>query len=79
MWQCVLGKGNKQPYGSSSFESKAPLEYVYSGLWGHSKIESLRGGRYFMPIMDDFSRKLWVYILKNKYDACRNSRNGAKR
>lgn len=67
--QCVLGKVKKQPYGSSSFESKAPLEYVYSDLWGPSRTESLGGGRYFMSIMDDFSRKLWVYILKNKFDA----------
>ncbi|CAL9028169.1 unnamed protein product, partial [Prunus brigantina] len=28
------------------------------------------GGKYFITFIDDFSRKTWVYILKNKSDAC---------
>lgn len=42
------------------------LDYVHSDLWGPSRVESHSGGRYFMSIIDDHSRKLWIYILKTK-------------
>lgn len=30
---------------------------------------SLGGNRYFLILIDDFSRKCWVYFLKNKGEA----------
>lgn len=30
---------------------------------------SVGGGRYYMTIIDDYSRKFWVYILKEKSEA----------
>ena len=29
---------------------------------------SLEGSRYYMTFIDDSSKKVWVYFLKNKYD-----------
>ncbi|KAL5557135.1 hypothetical protein UlMin_039371 [Ulmus minor] len=45
------------------------LGYVHSDLWGPSQKESLGGGKYFISFIDDCSRKVWVFILKNKSDA----------
>lgn len=45
------------------------LNYVHSDLWGASKDPTLGGGRYFLSIIDDFCRKVWVYILKTKVAA----------
>lgn len=64
--QCILAKSKKSPYQKSKFTSTAPLQYAHSDLWGRARNESLGGGKYFISIMDDFSRKLWIYILKNK-------------
>ena len=36
---------------------------------GPSLYESLGGGKYFMSIIDDFSKKVWIYILKTKDEA----------
>jgi len=31
-------------------------------------VASLEGSRYYVTFIDDFSRKVWVYFLKNKFD-----------
>ncbi|KAH9735646.1 Integrase catalytic domain-containing protein [Citrus sinensis] len=46
--------------------SKQPLNYVQADLWGPAQVPSLSGGRYFMSVIDDYSRKVWIYILKTK-------------
>ncbi|GJV80780.1 retrotransposon protein, putative, ty1-copia subclass [Tanacetum coccineum] len=38
-------------------------------LWGPSRVESLGGKRYFLSIVDDYSRRVWVYILRFKHEA----------
>jgi hypothetical protein len=32
------------------------------------RTQSLGGAKYFVTFIDDFSRKIWVYFLKNKSD-----------
>ena len=45
------------------------LCYVHSNLWESSQKESLGGGKYFISFINECSRKVWVFILKNKSDA----------
>lgn len=56
--QCIMGKNKKNSYGAGSHTSSAPLEYAHVDLWGPSKTETIGGWKYFLTIMDDFSRKL---------------------
>jgi transposase InsO family protein len=42
------------------------LELLHTDLWGPSPIASLGGSRYYVTFIDDSSRKVWVYFLKNK-------------
>ena len=44
------------------------LELVHNDLWGPSPVVSLGGSRYYITFIDDSSRKVWVYFLKNKSD-----------
>ncbi|GKB30850.1 retrovirus-related pol polyprotein from transposon TNT 1-94 [Tanacetum coccineum] len=44
------------------------IDYVYSDLWGPSQVESLGGKRYFLSIVDDYSRRVWVCILRFKHE-----------
>ena len=44
------------------------LELVHIDLWGPSPLTSLGGSRYYITFIDDLSRKVWVYFLKNKSD-----------
>ena len=44
------------------------LELIHTDLWGPSPVASLGGSRYYITFIDDSSRKVWVYFLKNKFD-----------
>jgi hypothetical protein len=64
---CILGKQKKVSFlkGGRTPKSKK-LELVHTNLWGPSPIASLGGSRYYVTFIDDSSRKVWVYFLKNK-------------
>ncbi|CAD6245913.1 unnamed protein product [Miscanthus lutarioriparius] len=44
------------------------LDYVHADLWGLSRKPTYCGARYMLIIIDDYSRKVWPYFLKNKDD-----------
>lgn len=44
------------------------LDYVHSDLWGPSPTISYGGSSYFVSFIDDYSRKVWIYLLKRKVD-----------
>ena len=45
------------------------LDYVHSDIWGLVQVVSKGGAQYFMSFINDYSRKVWVYFLKNKSEA----------
>ena len=63
---CTLSKQHKVKFGVGVHKSSRPFEYVHSDLWGPSSVKTHGGGSYFMYI---YSRRVWVYILKNKSHA----------
>ena len=63
---CVQGKQHRIKFSSSNYRAKKPLEYIHSDLWGASRTPTQGGNLYFLSIVDDYSRKVWVYLLKNK-------------
>jgi len=66
---CVLGKQKKLSFLKVGRTLKPrKLELVHTDLWGPSPVASLGGSRYYVTFIDDFSRKVWVYFLKNKSD-----------
>lgn len=67
--ECVLGKSCRVKFKSSNYKSKGTLDYIHSDLWGPSRVMSQGGARYFITIIDDYSRKLWVTLLKTKDQA----------
>ena len=67
---CTLGKSHRLKFASSTYGSKEILEYVHSDLWGSPNLPiSLSGAHYFISFVDDFSRKVWEYFLKQKSEA----------
>jgi Integrase core domain/GAG-pre-integrase domain len=37
-------------------------------VWGPLQVSSLKGSQYYVTFIDDSTRKLWVYFIKNKSD-----------
>jgi len=45
---------------------KAKLELVHSDIYGSMPTTSLGGARYFLNFIDDYSKKVWIYPLREK-------------
>jgi len=42
------------------------FEYVSSDLWRMTKLATRGGGSYFLAMVDYFSRRVCIHILRNK-------------
>lgn len=49
--------------------AKKPLEIVHSDICGPINPISNDGKRYFITFIDDYSRKIWVFFLQEKFEA----------
>jgi hypothetical protein len=64
---CVQGKQARRPFPTDGgTRATKILELVHSNVCGPMKTPSIEGARYFLTFIDDFSRKIWVYVLKSK-------------
>ena len=66
---CILGKQKNVSFLKTGRTLKAEkLELVHTDLWGPSSVASHGGSRYYITFIDESSRKVCVYFLKNKSD-----------
>jgi len=67
---CIYGKAKRIGFNSAHHGTTKKLEYVHSDLWGAPLVPfSLGKCQYFMSVIDDYTRKVWVYFLKTKDEA----------
>ena len=67
---CVAGKHPRNSFSKkSTFQEIEPLELIHMDICGPITPISLGGSRYFLLIIDDYSRLTWVAMLQNKSDA----------
>ncbi|KAG8472304.1 hypothetical protein CXB51_034358 [Gossypium anomalum] len=65
---CVFGKQKRVRFTRGIHNTKETLEYIHSDLWGPSRVPSRGGANYMLTFIDDFSRKVWAFFLKQKSD-----------
>ena len=56
----------------SSSRAQKPLELIHTDVCGPIKPRSLGKSNYFLLFIDDYSRKTWVYFLKEKSEVFEN-------
>lgn len=67
---CTLGKQHRTPFPqSSNFRATAGLELVHADLCGQISPMTPGGCSYFLLVVDDCSRYMWVEFLKTKDQA----------
>ncbi|KAJ4701136.1 Retrovirus-related Pol polyprotein from transposon TNT 1-94 [Melia azedarach] len=71
---CIFGKLHRSKFPKAIHRTKGTLDYIHSDCWGPSRVESLESHRYFVSMIDDFSRMTWVFIMKHKSEAFKNFR-----
>ena len=66
---CLKGKMIQMSFKLPAQTTSAPLELIHSDLCGPMQQKSFRGCRYFMLLIDNFTKFTAVYFLKRKSDA----------
>lgn len=66
----ILAKHHRQKFVSRiSYRARDQLEIVHTDLCGPMKTPSLVGKVYLLTFIDDYIRKTWIYLLKQKSKA----------
>ena len=60
------GKNVKKTFPSSESKAKGILEIIHSDVCGPMSSSSLSRYVYYVSFNDDYSRKTWIYFMKNK-------------
>lgn len=67
---CLMTKQTRKPFpNKSNFIAKSALELIHLDLCGPISPSTPGGNNYFMLLVDDYSRMMWVYFLKHKNEA----------
>ena len=62
---CQQGKSHQLPFSISHHVTNAPLELIYSDVWGPAQ-PSVSGHTYYVSFVDAYSRFTWLYLIKRK-------------
>ena len=63
---CAFFKQKRLKYSSSTSKSLQFFELIHVDIWGPISVSSINGYKYFLTIVDDYSRFTWILFLKNK-------------
>ncbi|GJW48913.1 zinc finger, CCHC-type containing protein [Tanacetum coccineum] len=67
---CVVAKQMRQSFPNKpQWRASKLLKLVHADLCGPITLQSTGGNRYFLLIVDDWCRYMWVYLLKSKDEA----------
>ncbi|GKB12610.1 retrovirus-related pol polyprotein from transposon RE2 [Tanacetum coccineum] len=65
---CHRAKQSREKFPVSDNKVASIFELIHCDLWGPYKTTSSCGASYFLTIVDDFSRSVWVYLLVHNYE-----------
>ncbi|CAI5482239.1 unnamed protein product [Closterium sp. Yama58-4] len=65
---CVEGRQRAAPHSSSFPPTTAPLQTLHMDVWGPARVQGQGRERYFLLVVDDYSRYTTVFPLRSKGD-----------
>uniref|UniRef100_A0ACD5Y6T1 Uncharacterized protein n=1 Tax=Avena sativa TaxID=4498 RepID=A0ACD5Y6T1_AVESA len=67
---CTIAKHRRAPFPTTSeFRETDPLQLLHSDLCGPITPATFGGKRYFLLVVDDLTRYMWVVLIKSKDEA----------
>ncbi|CAI7892752.1 unnamed protein product, partial [Closterium sp. NIES-54] len=63
---CVEGRQRAAPHSSSFPLTTAPLQTLHMDVWGPARVPGQGGERYFLLVVDDYTRYTTVFPLQSK-------------
>ncbi|CAI7883581.1 unnamed protein product [Closterium sp. NIES-54] len=65
---CVEGRQRAAPHSSEFPPTEAPLQTLHMDVWGPARVRGQGHERYFLLVVDDYSRYTTVFPLRSKDD-----------
>ncbi|CAI5973716.1 unnamed protein product [Closterium sp. NIES-65] len=65
---CVEGRQRATPHSSQFPPTEAPLQTLHMDVWGPARVRGQGHERYFLLVVDDYSRYTAVFPLRSKGD-----------
>ncbi|CAI7914349.1 unnamed protein product [Closterium sp. NIES-54] len=63
---CVEGRQRAAPHSSEFPPTEAPLQTLHMDVWGPARVRGQGHGRYFLLVVEDYSRYTTVFPLRSK-------------
>ncbi|KAJ4760696.1 Retroelement pol polyprotein-like [Rhynchospora pubera] len=63
---CMCSKQSRIAFPVSLNKTSEPFELIHCDIWGAYRVASHCGAHYFLTIVDDFTRAVWVYLMAEK-------------
>jgi len=63
---CFRAKHTRTPFLANESHTKELFGLIHCDIWGAYRVPSLCGAHYFFTIVDDASRAVWVYLMREK-------------
>ena len=63
---CFRAKQTRQYFPDSLNNANEVFDLIHCDLWGPYRTTAFCGSRYFLTIVDDHSRAVWLYLLTDK-------------
>jgi hypothetical protein len=63
---CHYGKQKRIPYNVSESIAEKPFDLIHMDIWGPLSSPSISGHKYFLTVVDDRTRHIWVFFMKLK-------------
>lgn len=62
-----INKAYKQPFYVTSLQSQAPLEPIYTDVWGSAHSTGIDSSRYYIILVDHYTMYMWFYPMVTKF------------
>ncbi|CAI5969102.1 unnamed protein product [Closterium sp. NIES-64] len=73
---CVEGRQRAAPHSSEFPPTEAPLQTLHMDVWGPARVSGQGRERYFLLVVDDYSRYTTVFPLRNLHASGSPQKNG---
>ncbi|KAL8107853.1 hypothetical protein AgCh_024310 [Apium graveolens] len=70
---CPRAKQTRNSFQHSVTKTTQAFELVHIDTWGPYKVSTYNGFRFFLTVVDDYTRMTWVFLMKQKSEAVRTS------
>ncbi|KAF5776249.1 putative RNA-directed DNA polymerase [Helianthus annuus] len=66
---CIKAKHTRSLFQKSSIKTNECFDLIHCDVWGKYRKPTTTHANFFLTIVDDFSRAVWVYLIKHKSEA----------